>query len=219
MPRPGGESVMPAAGGSQKRSRSGVALLAAVAACWQRPLDQACQRFQPAYCISWGAWAVGCGEGKVAGSHAMSARAAYAACWGEGMRGGQSETYRGSCSRSPPIMPYNLDATQTRSSDSMVGPWTASRPHPKSTPGRSPKAFCQSVREPLVRIYGALKGSLIYMDTWQARTASGPFNSESECAAVRFPHEAAQQVTRGIAARRLEGGVRPAALLRAGLGA
>ena len=129
------------------------------------------------------------------------------------MRGGQGETYRGSCSRSRAIMPYNLDATQTRSSDSMVGPWTASRPHPKSTPGRSPKAFCQSVREPLVRIYGALKGSLIYMDTWQARIASGPFNSESERAAVRFPHEAAQQVTRGIAARRLEGGVRPAALL------
>jgi len=84
-------------------------------------------------------------------------------------------------------MPYNSAATPTTSSDSMVSPCPPSRPHRKSTPIRSAKAFCQSVREPRIRECGAFKGSLIIMDTWRARIASGPFNFESQRAAVRCP--------------------------------
>ena len=55
------------------------------------------------------------------------------ACWGESMRGGQGEKYRGTCSRSRPIMPYNSAATRTKTFDSMVSRCPPSQPHRKST--------------------------------------------------------------------------------------
>ena len=65
-------------------------------------------------------------------------------------------------------MPYNSAATPTTSSDSMVGPCPASRPHRKSTSSGSGSTGFEHARELAIRDSGACTCSLIVMDTWQA---------------------------------------------------
>ena len=49
---------------SRRGSRSRAALLAALAGCRQPPVDQACQGYQQASCISWHAWGRGSSAGE-----------------------------------------------------------------------------------------------------------------------------------------------------------
>ena len=75
-------------------------------------------------------------------------------------------------------MPYNSAATQTKTSDSMIGRSPPSRPHRKSTPSQSASTRIEHARELAMRISNCCTRSLIIMDTWRAIIPLGPVNFE-----------------------------------------
>ena len=84
-------------------------------------------------------------------------------------------------------MPYNSAATPTTSSDSMVGPCPASRPHRKSTSSGSGSTGIEHARKLAVRSSGACTCSLIDRDTWPLSIALGRFKLESQRVCLRRP--------------------------------